>query len=183
MKTFNKSLMIFLLCIATVFSCASCGLYNVASEDEDEEKMIEQSKTSIAPYLEYLPTSLNEDGKIELTSEINSNKNDVFFLGMNGQVSYYTGKYGKTVTKMMWASHDFYTYEEDKDIADKLTDYFGSAPVVENEHYGQYNDTTYYWTDKSVPCTVILYTSVRANYEDEKDRIEIYWDMEQDIPD
>ena len=147
---------------------------------DDYEDMLEESRENIAPYLEYLPSFLNDDGKIEMDSEHINNKSNVYFLGMTGTVSYYTNKYG-VVTKMMWASHEFYTHEEHKELVKTLNDYFGEPAKIVHEQYGQYNDTDYYWTDESVPCTVILYTSVRANHEDETDRIEIYWDMEKDI--
>ena len=170
--------------------CPNCGatldiLNNESKENTKNNEyttMIQKSKESIGPYLEYLPSGLNENGKIELDKELNKNKSNVYFCGMLGTVSYHLDKYGKAVTKMQWSSNDFYTYEEDKALADILTDYFGKPATVEYEQYGQYNDTNYYWTDESVPCTVILYTSVRANYEDKKDRIEIYWDMDKDIP-
>lgn len=163
--------------------CSNCGA-TLNGEDKNEyEEMLEKSRKNIAPYLEYLPSKLNAEGKIELDSEVNKNKNNVYFCGMIGTVSYHVNKYGNGVDEMRWTSNDFYTYEQDKALADILSDYFGESAKVEYEQYGQYNDTTYYWTDDTVPCTVILYTSVRANYEDKKDRIEIYWDLDKDIPD
>lgn len=171
-----RKILIILLCVLNLFCFVSCGASNERAE------MIEKSRESIAPYLEYLPSKLNENGKIELDSELNKNKNNVYFCGMIGTVLYHANKYGNGVNEMRWTSNEFYTYEEDKALADVLSDYFGKPAIVKYEQYGQYNDTTYYWTDESVPCTVILYTSVRANYEDKKDRIEIYWDMDEDIP-
>ena len=41
----------------------------------------------------------------------------------------------------------------------------------------------YYWEDDSIPTVVVFYTSVRANHEQETDRIEIYWDMDAEMPD
>lgn len=143
--------------------------------------VIQNSQESINPYLEYLPSKTNDDGKIELPSEIIKNKENVYFLGKEGKISYHKGKYGE-ITKMMWSSHDYFTHEEDLEMVELLTEYFDSSPIVESEQYGQYNDTTYYWIDENVPCTVVLYSSIRANHEDETDRIEIYWDMEKDIP-
>lgn len=172
----NISLLPILLLLICIL--CSCGIV----DQYEYKNMLEESKQNIAPYLEQIPTQPNSEGKIELPSELHKNIDNVYFCGMSGSVSYKKDEYG-VIDKVYWASHDFYTYDEHQEFAKILEDYFNSSAIIEREQYGQWNDVNYYWVDESVPCTVVFYTSVRANHEDEKDRFEVYWDMDLVIPD
>lgn len=152
-------------------------------DNSQYDKMIKISKDNISIFLEYLPSGLNENGKIELPSEVIDQKDNVSFLGMNGSISYQKDtKYGKVISKMIWESHNFYTYEEEQEFTNLLTEYFGASPKIEYDQYGQYNSTKYYWTDETVPCVVYFYTSIRANHENDTDRIEVCWDLDAELP-
>ena len=82
-----------------------------------------------------------------------------------------------------WASHDFFTFDEHQAFASKLNDYFGTEAVIDHYLVGEWTQKDYYWEDSTVPTVVVFYTSVRANHEEDTDRIEIYWDMEAEMPD
>ncbi|MBQ7353123.1 MAG: hypothetical protein IJW54_03865 [Clostridia bacterium] len=146
------------------------------------QAMIDESRNNIAPYLEIIPCRPDEEtGKILLPSELYKNRNNVEFLGLTGSISFEKDKYG-VVDTVCWKSHDFFTFEEKQDFVYKLNDFFGADAVMEYDIIGQYTSKNYYWEDDTVPTVVVFYTSVRANHEQETDRIEIYWNMDAEMP-
>jgi len=186
----NKKLLLFVLLILLLLVCSTILLggssedgssASLSNDNNDYETLIEASKRNIAPYLEYIPAHLNSEGKLDLPSNLKQNMDNISFCGMTGAVSFHNNKYG-VVTEARWTSNDFFTYDEKQEFAKILDDYFGKTAIEEHEQYGQWNQVNYYWTDESVPCTVVLYTSVRANHETDTDRIEVYWDTGKDIP-
>ena len=142
--------------------------------------LIEESNRNIAPYLEKLGAPLNADGKVSLSSELCANKDSIDFMGMTWAITFRSDD-GVT-SEIMIGSNDFYTYDEHEAFVCDLSEYFGSEPVVERNQIGEHNTNVYYWTDQSVSCTVKFYTSVRANHEDERDRFELYWSIDEEIP-
>ena len=142
--------------------------------------LIEESNQNIAPYLEKLGAPLNADGKVSLSSELYANKDSIDFMGTTWAITFRSDD-GVT-SEIMIGSNDFYTYDEHEAFVYDLSEYFGSEPVVERNQIGEHNTNVYYWTDQSVPCTVKFYTSVRANHEDERDRFELYWSIDEEIP-
>ena len=161
------------LALLTVFICTGCN---------SKQAMIDESKKNITPYLEIIPCLPDEEtGKVILPTELYKNKDNVEFLGLTGSISYKKNKYG-VINNVCWKSHNFFTFDEKQDFADELNDYFGTEPVIDYDVIGQYTSKNYYWEDNTVPTVVIFYTSVRANHEQETDRIEIYWDMDAEMP-
>lgn len=164
--------------------CRECGVEFEADDNEqgksEEELLFEKSRENIHLYLEVIPCKPNENGKIDLPSELHENKDSVTFLDMEGQISFQANKYG-AVDEVVWKSYSSFTFDEKQAFAKDLDRFFAKEAIVKKDIVGQWNEVTYYWYDESEDCIITFYTSVRANYEDEKDRIELYWNCGNDL--
>lgn len=153
------------------------------AERQAYQTMLEESRKNIAPYLEVIPCRPDEEtGKILLPSELYENIDNIEFLGLKGSIAFQKDEYG-VIDTVYWRSHDFFTFDEHQEFVPLLNDFFGTEAVMGHYLIGQWTQKHYYWEDDSIPTVVVFYTSVRANHEQETDRIEIYWDMDAEMPD
>lgn len=153
----------------------------VEAKRQAYQNMLVESRNNITPYLELIPYIPDDTGKITLSSELYNNLDNVEFLGLNGSISFSKNDYGVFDT-VSWRSHDFFTFDEHQEFVSLLNDYFGATAKLDHYLIGQWTQKDYYWEDDSVPTVVVFYTSVRANHEQDTDRIEIYWDRGAEMP-
>lgn len=162
--------------LLTMFVVVSAGNFKTSKAIANE------SISNITPYLEIIPCEVDKTtGKILLPSDLYQNKDTVEFLGIMGSVTYRKNDSG-TVNKVIWQSHDFFTFDEHQEFVPLLEEVFASKATKDHYITGQWTTINYYWYDESIPCVITFYTSVRANHEKETDRIEICWDMEGKMP-
>lgn len=164
-----------------VVVAVSANKISEAKKEKAYQNMLVESHDNMAPYLELIPYRPDETGKIHLSSEMYNNLDNIEFLGLTGSVSFSKNDYG-VFDKVSWRSHDFFTYDEHQEFVPLLNDYFGHKAKLDHYLIGQWTQKDYYWEDMSGSTVVVFYTSVRANHEHEKDRIEIYWDFDAEMP-
>lgn len=172
----NKNSLFFTLFIL-ISNLSSCGIGStISSSYSVEQNKCTNSYNAISPYLDYVGTPHTEGESIKLTQSEYDNLDNVEFMDMRGEITFYT-KDGY-ISSCSWTSFNYYSENEYQAIADDLCEYFGMYADVDKKSYSTGNTYHYHWTDPYYGFDVTMAHGFFP-YDPEGD-IEIKWEITGD---
>lgn len=125
-----------------------------AAREDEIDSLIEETKESIAPYIEVLSQETN-GLELEVTQEFVDNIGSVNVMGYTGTVSHGASDMVNIIDIMEWTCNDTSTEDEFVEFTELLERYYGKAPEI-REAEG-ISDNTYFWVDHDNLCIVMAW--------------------------
>lgn len=121
------------------------------AEQQAYQALIEESKSNILPYLEYIGKRYEAGEKVSLPSDLYESIDNVEFMGLKGSIKYGTTAISKkddySVRYCSWTSIDGFSEEEFQAFVNTLNDYFGYEADADSRNYSTGHTHRYYWLD------------------------------------